>query len=145
MPLYDHTDLLHMTFGRDLRIDAEFLRRESPVASAKTFVRVIAPFEEEVRSLSNPERFLDVAQEGIGNPWSKRAIIVTLAWYGALPEASQRLTELEPSASLLDHYPHWVSDLRDMREAFDAGRAATRKLLERWQRETRQRLGIPPR
>jgi hypothetical protein len=145
VPLFDHTDLLHLTFGDVLPIEANFLRSESPVASAKTFVRVISPFEAEVRSLADPARFLDVAQARIGNPWAQRAIMVTLAWHGALPEARRRLAELEPSAHLLDHYPHWGSDLRQMREAFDAGHAATHALLDRWQRETRARFNIPPR
>ena len=133
VPLYDHLDFLHLGFGKIVPVDAGFLRSEPPVAAAETFLQVIARHEAKARSYVDPRNFLRMARAGgkLRNPWAKRAVATTLAFLGEPGEASRWLGDLEKSQAFMEHVPHWVSDLRDLREAFDAGKKSTADLLGR--------------
>jgi hypothetical protein len=145
MPLYDRCEFVHLLFADQLPIDAEFVRRETPVAAARTFARSIEPFVTKARSKGDAVTFLEVARRASANAWGQRAVATTLAFVGDLGGASRTLAPLEVSIASMDHVPRWTSDLRDLRRALGEGEAPTRALLTRWQAESRDRLGIPSR
>jgi len=146
LPLYERLDFLHLGFADELPVDAGFLRDEPPVAAAKTFLRVVSPYESAARRCADPKVFLAMVGEGarLQNPWTQRAVATTLAFLGERQEASRWLADLEKSRASMEHVPNWVADLRDLRAAVDAGNASIAELLNRWQRETRSRFDIPP-
>jgi hypothetical protein len=144
LPLYDHNDYVHLTFGELLPIDQQALSLVSaPKADAENFLMLIQPYEQSTQLKSQPRNFLEhLRRLGVQkNPWIRRAYGLTSAFLGDLVTAEEHLTILERQEGM-DRVPHWHDDLKSLRNALDIGTKEVSCLLERWKQETISRLEL---
>lgn len=145
-PLYDHIDLIALTFGDRLPEPEGGLAFEQTDEKllAQEFVQRISAYDPLLAKLSDPAGFAEfVARRPniFGNPRVRRGYAMTLVMLGRADEAREHL-QLLSRMSEVAQLAHFHEDVNLVLSRLDDGVEAAQSTLAEWERATKARFRI---
>lgn len=145
LPLYDHVDFVHLTFGERLPPPAGNRTTENTLSAndAEGFIRWIGPVEASTSAWRDIRNFLCFAESRLylANPWIQRGHAMTLIMLGRGAEAESELQALLKTPGT-ETIAHFRDDLIEILAALSRSVDDAQQCLLRWEAETKARLGI---